>query len=78
MATIEMDYRGLKCPVPTLKLTNIILTKKAATGDILVVTADCPTFEADVRDWVSKMGAVLVRMQKLGEGKGIRVEIRIS
>ena len=48
MAVTVLDARGMKCPLPTLKMTGVCRTLKP--GDILEVVADCPTFETDVRN----------------------------
>ncbi len=66
MPTVTIDARGFKCPVPVLKMTNALMKKEVNVGDTLVVTADCPTFEKDVRDWCAKMKKVLVVMKDDG------------
>ena len=58
MAVQMLDTRGLKCPVPTLKIT--VLAVKMKTGDVLEVMADCPTFEKDVRDWCKRSQKILL------------------
>ncbi len=60
MKTVTLDARGLNCPVPTLRMTNLILSKGVEPGDTLEVTADCDTFEADVKKWCTTMKRVLV------------------
>lgn len=60
MKTVQLDARGQNCPIPTLKMTNIVMRKEVVSGDNLEVVADCPTFEADVRQWCVTMKKVLV------------------
>jgi len=75
MATIQLDARGMKCPLPVLKLNNLVLRKEAKAGDTVVVNADCPTFEADVRKWCQEHRKVLVVVKDLGTHK--QAEIRV-
>lgn len=76
MATIEMDTRGLRCPLPVLKMTSALVKDEVEPGDTLIVLGDCPTFEKDVRDWCRKMKAVLIALRWLDEGIK-RAEIRL-
>ena len=76
MATVELDARGLKCPVPVLKMTGVVMKKEVQPGDTLAVTADCPTFEKDVKEWCKKMNKVLIVLKDLG-GSVKKAEVRI-
>jgi tRNA 2-thiouridine synthesizing protein A len=76
MATVEIDARGLKCPIPVLKMTNLVMAKKINVGDTMVVTADCPTFEKDVRQWCQTMKKTLIVLRD--EGNNVKhAEVRI-
>ncbi len=75
MATVELDTRGLKCPVPVLKMTGVLVKNQVKPGDILAVLADCPSFDKDVREWCQKMKKVLVVVKEVGGFK--RAEVRI-
>ena len=66
MALQQVDFKGLKCPQPTLKLTSMIF--KVPKGDVLEITADCPTFEKDIRDWCTRNKKVLIVMKDPGNG----------
>lgn len=57
MAKLHLDTKGMKCPLPILKIATIMPTVKS--GDVLSVTGDCRTFEQDIRKWCNKMGKVL-------------------
>jgi tRNA 2-thiouridine synthesizing protein A len=74
MAKVELDCRGLKCPVPALKMTVAVMTKKVNPGDTLEVLADCDTFERDVREWCTTMGKVLILFSD-NPGGGKKAEI---
>ncbi len=60
MKTVTLDARGLNCPIPTLRMTNLILAKEVLPGDTLEVVADCETFETDIKRWCTTMKKVLV------------------
>lgn len=66
MATQQFDFKGMKCPQPTLKLTT--LSFKLPKGDVAEITADCPTFEEDMRGWCTRNKKVLLWMKDLGNG----------
>lgn len=69
-----LDARGMKCPLPVLKLNNLYLKKEVKPGETLTVLADCPTFETDVRKWCDQQKKVLVLLKDEGTHK--RAEIR--
>lgn len=53
-----LDFRGLKCPLPVLRLA--MHAAKVAPGTTLEVHADCSSFPTDVAKWCKDMGKVLV------------------
>ncbi len=67
MAVHKMDYRGLKCPLPTIKLTSAIL--KVPKGDILEVTADCPSFENDLKGFTQRTHTTVLWIRDQGAFK---------
>jgi tRNA 2-thiouridine synthesizing protein A len=76
MKTVQINACGDKCPVPVLKMTNAVMRKEVEPGDTLVVTADCPTFEKDVKDWCKNMKKVLVVLKD--EGNNVKkCEVKI-
>jgi tRNA 2-thiouridine synthesizing protein A len=59
----------MRCPQPIQAIiTNIHRTHP---GDILQVTADCPTFEDDVRKWAERSGKTLLAVTVGDAGKKI-------
>ena len=66
MATKVMDLKGLKCPQPSLKMT--LEMSKMAVGDIIEAVADCPTFEADVKNLCTRSKKVLLWIREEGSG----------
>jgi tRNA 2-thiouridine synthesizing protein A len=66
MAIQQMDFKGMKCPQPTLKLTTLAF--KIPKGDVVEITADCPTFEKDMRDWCGRNKKIFLWIKDLGNG----------
>ncbi|MBP7652546.1 sulfurtransferase TusA family protein [Candidatus Dependentiae bacterium] len=64
MAVHNLDFKGLACPQPVLKLQ--IASMKMAAGDVINVEADCSTFNSDIQSWCSRMGKILVSCSKDG------------
>lgn len=76
MAKVDLDARGLKYPLPALKMNNMLLKSEVKAGDVLEVLADCATFETDVKDWCSRTKKVLVFIRQEGNGvKRCQVQI---
>lgn len=74
-ATEVLDLKGLKCPMPTLKMTTV-LHQKLKAGDVLEVLADCPTFENDVKVWCNRMKKTLLWIRDEGNNvKHVQVQI---
>ncbi|HEY1468401.1 MAG TPA: sulfurtransferase TusA family protein [Candidatus Acidoferrum sp.] len=73
MSEKVMDCRGMKCPLPTLKMLSESRNMKA--GEILEVVADCPSFEADVRKFCADTKRALLVVK--AEGTAKRVQVRI-
>jgi tRNA 2-thiouridine synthesizing protein A len=73
MAVQIINAVGLKCPQPILKIAA--KSPDMVPGDILEVTADCPTFEKDVRAWCDRLKRVLLSIKDEGGGK-IKVQIQ--
>lgn len=72
MPVQQLDARGLKCPQPTLKMT--VMAVKMKTGDVLEVTADCPTFDQDVRNWCLRSKKVMLWIKDEGAAKTCRIQ----
>ncbi len=75
MATVQHDLRGLKCPVPVLRMSSFLMKKEVNAGDVLEVWADCPTFETDVKKWCSDFKKVLLKVQTEGDIKKVQIQI---
>jgi tRNA 2-thiouridine synthesizing protein A len=68
-----LDARGMKCPLPTLKMMT--MSRDMHPGEILEVVADCPTFEADVRKYCETAKKALLFVKADGNAK--RVQVRM-
>lgn len=67
MATHQLDCCGLRCPQPVLKIAAVAADMN--DGDLLEVTADCPTFAKDVKMWCERMKKTLLSMTDQGGGR---------
>jgi tRNA 2-thiouridine synthesizing protein A len=64
MATKVLDARGLRCPQPIQQI--ITCMHETHPGDVLEVSADCPSFEDDVRNWSQRTGRTLLALTRSG------------
>jgi tRNA 2-thiouridine synthesizing protein A len=76
MATVFMDAKGLKCPVPSLKMTQMLLKHEVLPGDVLEVLSDCPTFEIDVKSWCHCAHKALIFVRSEADGT-MRCQVQI-
>jgi len=72
MAEKTIDAKGLRCPQPVLKIAAVV--PEMQPGDILVVEADCNTFEDDVRKWCERMKKTLLAVNTSGDAKIARIQ----
>lgn len=73
MATKVLDARGLRCPQPIQAI--ITCMHETSPGDILEVSADCPTFEDDVRRWATRGGKVLLAITRSGDSLVAQIQL---
>jgi tRNA 2-thiouridine synthesizing protein A len=73
MATKVLDARGLRCPQPIHAI--ITCMHETAPGDVLEVTADCPTFEDDVRRWATRVGRTLLAITRNGDALVAQIQL---
>ena len=55
---IEIDARGHRCPIPTLRLRRAL--ERARPGEVVVLTADDPLARVDVPHFARERGLQLV------------------
>jgi len=72
MAMKEINAVGLKCPQPVLKLAAMM--PQIAPGDIVAVSGDCSTFEADMRKWAERMKKTILSVTRNGDVLTIQVQ----
>jgi TusA-related sulfurtransferase len=65
MAKTDLNYRGMSCPTPMLKLSMAM--RKGAAGDVFEVVCDDAAFEADIKSWCEKTGNELTSFSKPGK-----------
>lgn len=73
MAKVTLNFSGLKCPLPALKMSQE--ATKLAKGDILEALADCTTFETDVRNWCMRTKHTLLWIRPEGAAKRVQVSM---
>jgi tRNA 2-thiouridine synthesizing protein A len=49
MNTHQLDTKGLKCPMPVIKLQN--LARQAQSGDQIIIEATDPAADKDIQSW---------------------------
>lgn len=63
---VELDCRGMKCPLPIIRLANNI--DDVAVGQTLGVVADDPAARPDVAAWCRMKRHELVGEDQAGDG----------
>ncbi len=61
---VELDARGLRCPMPLLKVSKAI--KDMTPGQIIKVTCTDPGSMSDFKGWTSKTGNPLIEAKEEG------------
>ena len=59
------DLTGLKCPMPIVRLAQII--KRLERGTEIQVTADDLAFKPDVQAWIRSTGNELISLELKGK-----------
>ncbi len=57
-----VDCLGLYCPMPIAMAKEAI--EKIAIGEVLMVEADDPAAEEDIRRWATRVGHEIVKFEK--------------
>ena len=68
MASHTLNFYGLKCPEPVLRLAVFAKTK-VQPGDTVEVLSDCETFPSSLPKWCAKTGRTLLFCVDEGGGK---------
>lgn len=72
MAIVKLDTVGLRCPQPVLKIAA--KSPDLHVGDVLEVSADCPTFEQDIRQWCDRLKKTLLWIRTEGSKKICQIQ----
>jgi len=64
MAKTQLDFKGLACPMPIVKIS--IAIKKGNSGDVFEAVCDDPAFEADIKAWCNETENTLNDLTKSG------------
>lgn len=76
MATVELDCKGLSCPMPIVRISRAM--KEMPVGDYLSVQASDPSFQSDIEAWVRKMGHAIIEFQEESGVQRATIEKRAS
>jgi len=68
----RIDATSLRCPHPVLVLGN--QTADTPPGTIVEITADCPSFELDVRAFCTRRGKTVLSVK--GTPRRLTVQIQ--
>ena len=71
LTEIEVDARGHRCPVPTLRLRRAL--EGAAAGQVVRLLADDPLARIDVPHFAAQAGCEVVEVEALDRGWAFRV-----
>ncbi len=72
-AKLFLDFKGLLCPMPVVKLAQAI--KQIQVGEMLEAVATDPGVMADIPAWTRTTGNELVTLEKR-EDKNIRFVVK--
>jgi len=61
---MNLDFTGLKCPQPVLKLS--VAARQIDAGTMVEIEADCPEFPNDIKAWCTKQQKVLIACHDVG------------
>jgi TusA-related sulfurtransferase len=61
-ADVELDAKGLRCPMPIMKATRAI--KEMKPGQILKITATDPGSKRDFEGWAKNGGHTLLEVKE--------------
>lgn len=63
IADLELDLKGLLCPIPVVKMAQAI--KQIEVGEMIVATATDPGVMMDIPAWCATTGNELVSMDEV-------------
>lgn len=64
MADVQLDCKGLVCPLPVAKVQQ--KSRDMKPGQTLEVKADCHSFPEDIKKWCSSTNHPLISINTLG------------
>ena len=70
----DIDARGMRCPRPIIEVAKA--KRGLESGGEIVVVADDPAFETDIRAWCDTTGCEIKAIER--EGQTVKVTIVIK
>ncbi|MDG4812061.1 sulfurtransferase TusA family protein [Hydrogenovibrio sp. 3SP14C1] len=74
--TTRIDAKGLKCPMPVIKLQQ--QTRKSNAGDHLLIECTDPGAEKDITSWCKVNRHKVIHVQPTETGCTIEIEVHSS
>jgi len=71
---IEVDARGLRCPLPVIRLAQA--ARNAAERSVIVVLATDPAARYDIPAWCRMRGCELIELQEMPEAGAVPAYLR--
>lgn len=77
METLQLDWRGMRCPEPILKTAREVRSlKKSEQGGLVLVLADDDAFPVDIAQWCRSSGVTLEGV--LEQDGGYQATLRVG
>ncbi|RUM91576.1 MAG: sulfurtransferase TusA family protein [Thiomicrospira sp.] len=74
--TTRIDAKGLKCPMPVIKLQQ--QTRKSHAGDRLLIECTDPGAEKDITSWCRVNKHRVIKIDATNTGCTIEIEVHTS
>lgn len=71
MSDLQLDCRGLSCPMPIVELTKA--ARQLGSGKSIEVTAADLAFKLDVEAWARRTGNSIQKFEEVGEEQHVLI-----
>ncbi len=71
---IEVDAKGLKCPMPVIKLQQQV--RQSQPGDFICIDCTDPGAEKDIASWVKVNKHNWIRLEQTPSGCKITIQVK--
>ena len=70
---IDIDVKGKMCPIPLVRLEKAL--RNLASGDVLSITGDDPTFRNTIKDHCNEKGLEIIDVTEHDDSTSITIKI---